>query len=764
MKRKTGSAAPAGLDSRRKQDIAGLVLSFLGVACFLWLVWRERAPIPGILVAALRWLAGSGAYAIPVVLLFVGCMLLFGYRRFSFSHATAGSLLGFLAFLAFRHLTGDPGFLNEDLAHTGPLDTYVSDPAWSVAYVAQAGGYLGAVTGWALASLVGRTGALLFLAMLALIALVLVVDKPVADMIRSLRKPLEAGARIASGAGNAVRERRNGGRRAEDTADERERPARVKPVRMPQVLEGSTVEEETEPSTQETGSEERRGRCKARREGSPLPLPLPSGQEEKEAGTVTPAYQPYRLPPTSLLWDAPPVVNKRAQQEMAQTIKTIEKTLEEFGIEANVVAVAQGPTVTRYEIQLGPGIKVARITSLADNLALALAAINVRVEAPIPGKNVIGVEVPNSNKAVVSLKECIESPVFRDHPSKLAFALGKDVAGEIRVADLTAMPHLLIGGATNSGKSVCLNTLIASIVYRARPDEVKFVMVDPKRVELTLWDGIPHLIYPVVRDVSVAASILRAAIREMDRRYDRLASLGARNIVSYNDRVPEGERMPYIVVIIDELADLMAQAGPEIEAAIERLAHLARATGIHLVIATQRPSVDVITGTIKANIPSRIAFACIQAVDSRTILDRNGAERLIGRGDMLFLPIDAQKPVRIQGCFISEGETEAVVEYLRSQDTPEYTLEPVEAPSQDERAEQIPVDDALFEKAVRLVVATGHASASLLQRRMRIGYARASRLIDIMEQRGLVGPPDGAKPREVLITRDELDSLFAGGE
>jgi len=350
--------------------------------------------------------------------------------------------------------------------------------------------------------------------------------------------------------------------------------------------------------------------------------------------------------------------------------------------------------------------------------------------------------------------------VFRDARSRLAFALGKDVAGEIRVADLTEMPHLLVGGATNSGKSVCLNALIASIVYRSRPDEVKFIMVDPKRVELSLWEGIPHLAHPVVKDPKQAAGILRAAIHEMDRRYDLLASLGARNITSYNERVPEGERLPHLVIIVDELAELMVQAAAEIETSIERLAHLARATGIHLVIATQRPSVDVITGKIKANIPSRIAFACIQANDGRTILDRNGAERLIGRGDMLFLPIDAQSPTRIQGCYLSEAETEAIVTYLKQQDTPEYTMKPVEESAQGEAAGEVEFDDELFEKAVRLVVSTGHASASLLQRRMRIGYARSSRLVDVMEQRGLVGPQDGAKLREVLITRDDVDRMF----
>jgi S-DNA-T family DNA segregation ATPase FtsK/SpoIIIE len=504
-----------------------------------------------------------------------------------------------------------------------------------------------------------------------------------------------------------------------------------------------------------------------RRKGIPAAAPLPE-RADADDGFAPDApgrgdNPAYPLPPVSLLRDAPPVTNKRAKQELEERIKVLVQTLDEFRIGANVVEIAHGPTVTRYEIQLAPGIKVARITALADNLAMALEAINVRVEAPIPGKAAIGVEVPNSNSAIVSLKECIEHPLFRDAESKLTFALGKDVAGEIKVADLSRMPHLLIGGSTNSGKSVCLNALIASIVYRARPDEVRFLMVDPKRVELTMWEGIPHLIHPVVRDVKQAAGIFRAAIREMDQRYDLLSAASARNIQSYNEKVPEGERLPYLVIVVDELAELMAQAASEIDTSIERLAHLARATGIHLVIATQRPSVDVITGTIKANIPSRIAFACIQSVDSRTILDRNGAERLIGRGDMLFQPIDAPKPARIQGCYLSEEETEALVRYLRSQDTPEYTMAPIEDLAASKESDDEPVDDVLFEKAVRLAVSTGHASASYLQRRMRVGYARASRLVDIMEQRGIVGPPNGAKLREILISHDEMERLFADG-
>ncbi|NLI01445.1 MAG: DNA translocase FtsK [Chthonomonadales bacterium] len=760
MKRKRPGAEQTAERSRRLRDISGLALCFCGLACLVWLLWRQQAPVPGILVGALRLLAGSGAYVFPCVMMFIGGMMLFGWQRFSLSHASIGSVLAFLTFAAWRHIAGDPSGLPADEASSGLFGSFVGDPQWSTAYVSGAGGYLGAALGWALTGLFGTTASYLFLVMFFLMALVLIVDKPVKDMLMSLKHPASAGARAVRKGVEAVRNgksREANGKSAPAIKGVAE-PGSKGPSLLERIRDQETVTAAGEPRTEGGKS---RSRMKA--------LPGLDDSVEDEPVTSTHVPQPfdnpvYPLPPISLLRDAPVVgINKKAKQELEERIQILVKTLDEFGIGANVVEIAHGPTVTRYEVQLAPGIKVARITSLADNLAMALEAINVRVEAPIPGKSAIGVEVPNANAAIVSLKECIESPVFRDSESKLTFALGKDVAGEIKVADLARMPHLLIGGSTNSGKSVCLNSLIASIVFRARPDEVRFLMVDPKRVELTMWEGIPHLVYPVVREVKQAAGILRAAIMEMDKRYDLLAAAGARNIQSYNEKVPEGERMPYLVIVIDELADLMAQAGQEIEGSIERLAHLARATGIHLVIATQRPSVDVITGTIKANIPSRIAFACIQAVDSRTILDRNGAERLIGRGDMLFLPIDAAKPVRIQGCYLSEAETEGIVDYLRSQDSPEYLISPVEENAQSSGGDDSPIDDVLFEKAVRLAVTTGHASASYLQRRLRIGYARSSRLVDIMEQRGIIGPPNGAKPREILITHDEMERLFADG-
>ncbi len=767
MKRKRSGAEDTAARSRRIGDITGLALVFGGAACLMWLVWRQSAPVPGLLVTALRSAVGSGAYVAPAVMIFMGWMFLFASQRFSLSHASAGSLLLFFAFVAWRHLAGDTSALSQAEATTGLFGSYVSDPQWSGAYVSSSGGYLGAVLGWALAGLFGTPASYVFLVMFVLIALVLIVDKPFKDMVASLKKPARAGVSVAKKGVEVVRNRSQRVTSEPVTAKigpevrEVRGPTLLDRIRSRQAVIDGELSDDSEPDDSVPEQPSLRG---GRRKPKPLPAArMDDGADDMPAAQGRGDNPAYPLPPISLLKDAPPVTNKRAKQELDERIKILVKTLDEFGIGANVVEIAHGPTVTRYEVQLAPGIKVARITSLADNLAMSLEAINVRVEAPIPGKSAIGVEVPNSNMAIVSLKECFESPVFRDAESKLTFALGKDVAGEIKVADLSKMPHLLIGGSTNSGKSVCLNSLIASIVYRARPDEVRFLMVDPKRVELTMWEGIPHLIHPVVRDVKQAAGIFRAAIREMDKRYDMLAAASARNIQSYNQKVPEGERLPFLVIVVDELAELMAQAASEIDTSIERLAHLARATGIHLVIATQRPSVDVITGTIKANIPSRIAFACIQSVDSRTILDRNGAERLIGRGDMLFLPIDAAKPMRIQGCYISEAETEAIVEYLRSQDTPEYTMTPVEETATAQDGDEAPIDDVLFERAVRLAVSTGHASASYLQRRLRIGYARSSRLVDMMEQRGIVGPPNGAKLREILITHDEMERLFADG-
>jgi S-DNA-T family DNA segregation ATPase FtsK/SpoIIIE len=470
----------------------------------------------------------------------------------------------------------------------------------------------------------------------------------------------------------------------------------------------------------------------------------------------------YQLPPISLL-SQPAERPKRTAQEMQRNIETIEGTLEQFGIDANVVEVATGPTITRYEIQLGPGIRVARIVSLADNIAMDMAASQVRVEAPIPGKAAIGLEIPNVKSSMVNIRELIESDEFMNHPSRLCVSLGKDVAGVNRYADLTKMPHLLIAGATNSGKSIGLATLITSLLMRNSPKDVRLVMIDPKRVELTLFDQIPHLLCPVIKDVKEAPGVLRAVWREMDRRYDLLSEKGVRNIDGWNAKASFNEKMPYIVVIIDELADLMIQAKAEVETSIVRLAQLARAVGIHLVIATQRPSVDVITGTIKANIPSRIAFSVASQIDSRTILDSKGAEALIGRGDMLYMPIDATKPVRVQGCYVNEAEIEQICEFWRAQEAPNYAFDP----SEFEAADPVKASgdfggdvDPMWEEVVRFSVESGQVSTSMIQRKFRLGFQRASRLLDQMEERGIIGAKDGPRPREILMGIADLETIF----
>jgi DNA segregation ATPase FtsK/SpoIIIE-like protein len=500
----------------------------------------------------------------------------------------------------------------------------------------------------------------------------------------------------------------------------------------------------------------------------PPPPPPPGGRRplvtrgsQAAATRVIDPDAEYILPSTDLL--NPPIkVAGPTSTETHDNIVVLEECLAEFGVKATVVEIADGPTVTRYEIRLGSGILVKKIQTLADNICLSLAAFSVRVEAPIPGKSAIGIEVPKKSTTLVTLRECIETEDFLSHPSKVAFSLGKDVAGVVRFADLLKMPHLLVAGATNSGKSVCLNVLIASMLFRARPDEVKFLFIDPKRVELTLFEGIPHLIHPVIKDVKQAAGILRWALKEMDRRYDLFAQALTRNIDGYNAKVADDEqkRLPFIVIVIDELADLMMQQGPEVEQSICRLAQLARATGIHLVIATQRPSVDVITGLIKANVPSRIAFAVTSQIDSRTILDVKGAENLIGRGDMLFKPVDANKPLRIQGAFLHEDEVARLVAYLRTQGKPEYIAEPVSVDGASTKIVEEEFDDDLLEPAAKFVVSSGQGSTSLVQRKFRIGYTRAARLMEMMEARGIVGAIDGGKPREVLMSRERVDNLF----
>jgi S-DNA-T family DNA segregation ATPase FtsK/SpoIIIE len=718
---------PSGEASHRPYDIAAILLFAFAAVVVVALATPDSGLLGRTLGSVCETLFGRGAWAVPPFLGLIAVCLIKG-QSLSFRHLGWGVTLIFLTILGFLagHVNGnyfDPGIL------------------------APGGGYIGAGIAWLSATLLGA-GKVIGIGALGLVGLVLTVDVPIRTMMEQTKQA-------------AVTVKRK-------TIERPRTPKAPKPERKPidrplaeRALPKGIIREDPDPEPEAipVADEPRKTR---------KPPKITDTQQRSEPTLEVDSPEPkegYELPPITLLAEA--ILNpKRSQSEMQKNIETLEGTLEQFGIEATVVEVATGPTVTRYEIQLGPGVRVNRITALADNIAMDLAASQVRVEAPIPGKAAIGVEVPNASPSMVTLRELCEDHAFKSHASRLAIGLGKDVSGNNRYADLCKMPHLLIGGATNSGKSIALATLITSLIMRNTPKDVRLVMIDPKRVELTLFDHIPHLMCPVIKDVKEAPGVLRAVWREMDRRYELLSNEGVRNIDGWNAKASFQDKMPYIVVIIDELADLMIQSGPEIETIIVRLAQLARAVGIHLVIATQRPSVDVITGLIKANIPSRMAFSTASAIDSRTILDQKGAETLIGKGDMLFLPIDANKPQRIQGCFVSEKEIDAICKFWRAQEPPEYVLSPVEddvADSKKESGDFGEETDPLWEEAVRWVADRGQASTSMLQRKFSIGFQRASRLLDMMEERSIVGPRDGPRPRDVLVNHMDVDSLFGGG-
>ena len=479
----------------------------------------------------------------------------------------------------------------------------------------------------------------------------------------------------------------------------------------------------------------------------------------------------YKFPPISLLNRNTSSSSANLERENRNTAITLKQTLQNFGVKVDITDISCGPSVTRYELKPELGVKVSKIVSLADDIKLSLAAADIRIEAPIPGKSAIGIEVPNKEAGSVFLRELIEDDAFKNNKSKVAFAAGKDIAGKTIVADIAKMPHLLIAGATGSGKSVCINTIIMSILYKAKPDEVKMIMVDPKVVELSTYNGIPHLLLPVVTDPKKAAGALNWAVVEMDKRYKMFAAVGARNLAGYNDiimkqEVKEGEvpieKLPEIVIIVDELADLMMVAPGEVEAAICRLAQLARAAGIHMVIATQRPSVNVITGLIKANVPSRIAFSVSSGVDSRTIIDMNGAEKLLGKGDMLYFPSNIPKPVRVQGAFVSDEEVSRVVDFLKENMTEEAKYDESIADTVSQKmAQGLQTEaqddkDSLFADAARFVIEKEKGSIGMLQRQFKIGFNRAGRIMDQLSDAGVVGPEIGTKPRKVLMSAEEF--------
>lgn len=660
----------------------------------------------------------------------------------------------------------------------------------------QGGGAIGLGVSAVLEGAVGTAGAWIVLVLLAVVGLLLYFNMTIGDLIAaylaerderlereaqasrrtSARRPRAEDARAArethaaeaeprAGLIDRVRDRLAGGHDFDDEAPvivRRERPAAANggPRAATPPVPPSLATPASGPDGGESNGEGPAHPASVDLEQEEAAALAQAAAEEAADAALESVQRSWELPRLELLADAPE--SSAAQMDLTAKGQRIRETLAHFGIGVKVARIQEGPVVTQYALDVEPGIKLSRIEGLSDNLALALSARSIRIEAPIPGEPYVGVEIPNSAFDLVTLKEVLASRNFAEmsERSKLAFALGQDVAGQPFSADLAKMPHMLIAGATGSGKSVCVNAIIDSVLMNATPAEVKFILIDPKRVELAQYKGIPHLLTEVVTEPDKAVNALKWTVGTMESRYAEFAARGVRNIAGYNEALRPGEaRMPYIVIIIDELADLMMVSAYEVEATITRIAQLARATGIHLVVATQRPSVQVITGLIKANIPSRIAFAMTSGVDSRTILDTTGAEDLLGRGDMLYQPIDAPRAVRLQGVLVTDPEIEAVARHWRAQGGPQYRPE-ITAPKRDGKPGGTPGEDedddadALLGQAIDIVRRSDKASASLLQRRLRIGYARAARILDQMEDRGIVGPADGSRFREVLVTPD----------
>lgn len=671
---------------------------------------------------------GQVRYIFPIVLIILAVLKI---KDMDYDYRPTHVFGAFLFVLSFN-----------GLVHLGnaPEEMYL------LALQGYSGGLAGLVFGWPLGAYVGYWGGLMILLALLLVGSIFLFNTSLAQLVAlnkklflafgwfsrqlvvffgSFKKPSAAPMRVEIKGDYQEEE-------PEEAEEEAEEDDEADHAFQHRTIVKKTEEEEED---EEVGEEE-----EGESDEASMPMPMPKPKQIN-----------YKLPDISILQTSK---SKPTSGDIKSNAEVIKDTFQNFGIEVEMGEIRVGPTVTQYSLKPSKGVKLTRITGLSNDLALALAAHPIRIEAPIPGKSLVGIEVPNQKVAMVTLRELLESPEFTQRSHNMQVALGKDVAGKVYMGDLPKMPHLLVAGTTGSGKTVCINTIILSLLYQNTPNTLRFIMVDPKRVELTLYNGIPHLLTPVITDASKTINALKWTIGEMERRFDVLAAAGKRDIGSYNKSA--AEKMPFIVFVIDELADLMATAAADVEAGIIRIAQMARAVGIHLVVATQRPSVEVITGLMKANIPGRIAFSVASSIDSRTILDSPGAEKLLGRGDMLYQTAELSQPKRIQGAYVSEEEMKEVINFLKGDEPPEYddaivsknaggasgTVNMFGGPSDDQ--------DPMFEEAKRVVLESGKASASLLQRRMKVGYARAARLLDELEEAGIVGPADGAKPREVF--------------
>ena len=732
----------------QKTDVVGIGLMLVGVLTGLALYGGRAGAVGDFLEATFRGLVGIVAYSLPPALVALGLVVVLGRARDEVGRLVVGGVVLTVALVGGLHLAVGMPRPEEGVKALWPGGGVLG---WVVARPLEIG-----VSGW---------GASAVLIAVGLVGLLILTRTSVATLLAAFRTGV---ADVTEEPGPAaVRKARPAAPRADDTSEIPKTPIRA-------TLAGKTVEQPTLENGR-SAADQAAGRAPE----PPKPAAVVATQKATKVKPIA-DWADYRLPPLDLLATGRSQ-GKQNQAHIKAQVATLQETLDQFAVDAQVSAWSRGPTVTRFEIELGPGVQVKKVASLGDDIAYALAAPDIRIVAPIPGKSAIGVEVPNHQRDLITLGDILRSDTAKAEPGPLTVALGVDIAGNPAMVNLTTMPHLLVSGATGSGKSVTLNSFITSVVMRTRPDQVRMILIDPKRVELNAYQGAPHLLTPVVTDPKRATDAVQWCVKEMEMRYETLARLGFRNIDGYNDAVAAGNvpavtaeeaetyrHMPYILLVIDELADLMLVAPRDVEDAICRIAQMARAVGIHMVIATQRPSVDVITGLIKANIPSRLALAVASQTDSRTILDGAGAEKLVGHGDMLFLPASQGKPSRLQGCFVTEKEVESIVGWCKKQREADFidgvVKEGDDASAVDaRRSGDDNSDEALLARAAVEVVNSGLGSTSMLQRKLRIGFARAGRLMDELEQLGVVGPNEGSKARDVLWSPEDIENAQEQG-
>ncbi|MEE0190057.1 MAG: DNA translocase FtsK [Lactobacillus delbrueckii] len=740
--------------------VTGIVLILVAILALLRFGWlgKELANLLRLLIGDSYLLGGAFLAILGLVMLIYGQPPRFGFKR------TSGLILAYLSLLYILASR----FFNVRSVHSEFLPAFKNvifeELARANVTVSVGGGWIGSFLYGILYQLLGQIGGLCLAVLNIISGILMFFDVKFRSLVAAFQKISRSFIQQSKDGAGQLKEKyseyREQQRKDPNNREKLTDPWRDSEEAKPSLPEIQVAEQHPDPPV--TNSLELDDLLKPRSQAEDdQKMILADQQVDHGLDKSTVSYDDnYQFPPLSLLKAVQASDQSSDKDKTRQNTAILEETFKSFGVEVNVKRAILGPTITRYEVQPAVGVKVSRIVNLADDLALALAAKDIRIEAPIPGKPYIGIEVPNQKAQSVAFKDAMEhqDQKAKDHP--LMVPLGKDVTGQIISADLTKMPHLLVAGSTGSGKSVAINTILTSILMKARPDEVKLVLIDPKMVELSVYSGVPHLMIPVVTDSRLASKALKKVVDEMERRYKLFAAGSVRNMGEYNRKVAENnkdtsrpvmEPLPYILVVVDELSDLMMVGGHDVENSIVRLGQMARAAGIHMILATQRPSVDVITGLIKANVPSRISFAVSSGVDSRTILDQVGAEKLLGRGDMLYLPIGASKPDRIQGAYIDVDEVEAVVDWVKGQQSAKYDEEMIPQAGDDDESSDDDVDDEYYQQAVDLVRRQQSASTSMLQRRFRIGYNRAARLIDELEEHGVVGPPEGSKPRKVLL-------------